>query len=316
MVAISEVIARSGTLRKLDVSENHICGLDPNEEGDYSIVGVTALAEALKATRCLTELVMTGNLLQPEGFRALAPGVAACRTLNTLDVSDNEMAPDLDANHTFLSAKAAKAASPMRKGANAAQQKTISVGMEVDVRYWMDKESKRKESGRWYPAVINLARADGTYDVTYKEGGEKESRVRAEHLMVRWRKGDRAMYFETGKEYSPAIHTLKEAVEALILEERDRDGDVQIKVIGGVLAMADALARNTSLTDVSYAHRRRPCARPRLAPARGAFLCSEALAALTLADTRLLGLARAQGGRQQSRRRPRKGCVRRGADPY
>ena len=251
LIAISHVVATSGVLRTLDVSQNQLVGLDNDSDGTFSAEGVLALSEALKATRCLTDLALRNNLLQPEGFRALAPGVAACRTLRELDVSENEMAPDVHTKCTFLSAKPAPTLPTTTDAHKRTQHTALAVGMAVDARYWMDKESKRKESGRWLPAVIHLVHPeDGSCNVTYLDGG-KESRVRPEHLKVRWQKGDRAMYLDTG-DHDAALHTRTEAAEALVIEESDRGGTVEIKVLSGAIAMAHALAQNTSLTSFSY----------------------------------------------------------------
>ena len=62
-----------------------LCGVNIFGSGDYTAVGIQAIADALRVNASLTSLNLAANMLGPEGAKALAPGIAASASLTSLE---------------------------------------------------------------------------------------------------------------------------------------------------------------------------------------------------------------------------------------
>ena len=78
----------SGSLSKLDISGNRICGLSEYGDGTYDTSGLVALA---KSTGNLKELNVSNNYLKAEGAKVLVPAIEASGALSKLDISSNDI---------------------------------------------------------------------------------------------------------------------------------------------------------------------------------------------------------------------------------
>jgi hypothetical protein len=70
-----------GSLSKLDISGNRICGLDKDGHGTYDTSGFAALAKSIGN---LKELSISSNFLRAEGARILVPALEANGSLSSL----------------------------------------------------------------------------------------------------------------------------------------------------------------------------------------------------------------------------------------
>ena len=81
--------ARHAKLRSLDCSSNKLCGVDENGEGEYTVAGIQAIADALRVNTSLTSLSLSDNNIGDEGAKVLA--AAGVASLTSLNVSDNNI---------------------------------------------------------------------------------------------------------------------------------------------------------------------------------------------------------------------------------
>ena len=59
---MAAMVAITGGLTSLDLSRNHLCGLDPfNGRETYTAEGITAIADALRVNGALTALNLSSN---------------------------------------------------------------------------------------------------------------------------------------------------------------------------------------------------------------------------------------------------------------
>jgi Ran GTPase-activating protein (RanGAP) involved in mRNA processing and transport len=84
----------SGSLSKLDISRNQICGLDERGNGTYDASGLAALA---KSVGNLKELHISSNCLKAEGAEILAPALQDSGSLASLDISNNSIGSEQEA---------------------------------------------------------------------------------------------------------------------------------------------------------------------------------------------------------------------------
>jgi hypothetical protein len=82
---LAPALEANGSLSRLDVSRNHLCGVyideDGDEQGTYDATGLTALAKSISN---LKELSIPGNWLKAEGAKVLARAIEASRPLSKL----------------------------------------------------------------------------------------------------------------------------------------------------------------------------------------------------------------------------------------
>ena len=90
IAGFAEHLNDTGSLSRLDVSENCLCGVftdrSGREEGSYDTSGLIALAKSISN---LKELNISSNLLKAEGARTLAPAIEAMGSLVSLNLAEN-----------------------------------------------------------------------------------------------------------------------------------------------------------------------------------------------------------------------------------
>ena len=59
------------TVSQLNLSENHLCGLDNYGRGIYNAEGIKAIADALRVAGSLTVLILSRNKIEDEGAIAI-----------------------------------------------------------------------------------------------------------------------------------------------------------------------------------------------------------------------------------------------------
>jgi hypothetical protein len=89
---IASDIQDMGSLSRLDVSGNRLCGVYTDQwgskQGKYDATGLTALTKSIGN---LKELNISSNYLKAEGAEVLAPAIDANGALSKLDLSKNEL---------------------------------------------------------------------------------------------------------------------------------------------------------------------------------------------------------------------------------
>jgi Leucine-rich repeat (LRR) protein len=75
-----------GSLSKLDISRNQICGLDEHRNGTYDASGLAALAKSIGN---LKELSISNNFLEAKGAKILVPALKASGSLSSLNLANN-----------------------------------------------------------------------------------------------------------------------------------------------------------------------------------------------------------------------------------
>jgi Leucine-rich repeat (LRR) protein len=88
VIKFAEDMKDMGSLSKLDISGNQICGLNEHGQGTYDASGLAALAKSIGN---LKELNISSNLLKAEGARILAPVIEASGSLASLTISNNRI---------------------------------------------------------------------------------------------------------------------------------------------------------------------------------------------------------------------------------
>jgi len=81
------MVAVTGGLTSLDLSNNQLCGLDRYGHGAYTAEGITAIADALRVNGALTKLSLAQNKLEEEGTKAICDALEQNKTLKELDIS-------------------------------------------------------------------------------------------------------------------------------------------------------------------------------------------------------------------------------------
>eukprot|EP00900_Chrysochromulina_parva_P006654 jgi/Chrpa1/15990/Chrysochromulina_OHIO_Genome00024039-RA len=89
--SVVAMVAVTGGLTKLDLSNNKLCGMDDDGEGTYNAEGITAIADALRVNGGLTKIDLSRNRLGAEGAAALAPALAANGGLTKMSLAKNEL---------------------------------------------------------------------------------------------------------------------------------------------------------------------------------------------------------------------------------
>ena len=86
---------------QLDLSGNHLCGINEYGQGTYTAEGITAIADALRVNGGLTVTNLLGNQLDAESAKMLAEvakqkGISLCgirRDQTTADFSKQNLKP-------------------------------------------------------------------------------------------------------------------------------------------------------------------------------------------------------------------------------
>jgi hypothetical protein len=94
VIKFAGVLQDSGSLSKLDISGNRICGLDERGNGTYDASGLAALTNSIGN---LKELNISNNSLKAEGAKVLVPALEANGPLVSLDISDNNIGNEQEA---------------------------------------------------------------------------------------------------------------------------------------------------------------------------------------------------------------------------
>ena len=91
-----------GSLTSIDLSSNHLCGLNWKGDGQYSTVGITAIADALRVNGWLTSINLSGNDFTNygtdiTGIKQLAAALGVNSSLTECDLSNNNMSKEGEA---------------------------------------------------------------------------------------------------------------------------------------------------------------------------------------------------------------------------
>ena len=76
---------------QLDISNNHLCGLDEFGRGTYSAEGINAIADALRVNASLTSLSMHSNKIGAVGGVAIADALRVNASLTSCNVLKNNL---------------------------------------------------------------------------------------------------------------------------------------------------------------------------------------------------------------------------------
>ena len=88
--AIAHGVGLCKQLTAIDLSDNQVCGIDAEGLGRHTIVGVKALANALGRSN-MVAIKLSGNRLEVDGAKALAPAFGACKTLLRIELEHNNL---------------------------------------------------------------------------------------------------------------------------------------------------------------------------------------------------------------------------------
>ena len=86
--ALARALA-SSVLKRLNLSDNQICGVHMCGSGTYTSVGINALAEVLKVSSSLKSLDLNGNSIRDEGAVAIAQAAQCNDKLESLGLGRN-----------------------------------------------------------------------------------------------------------------------------------------------------------------------------------------------------------------------------------
>jgi hypothetical protein len=83
-------------MMQLNLSGNHLCGLDHQGDGIYTAEGIIVIAEAIQSNKetKLASLNMGANSIGPIGAKSVAAMVAVAGALTRVDVRQNNIAGD------------------------------------------------------------------------------------------------------------------------------------------------------------------------------------------------------------------------------
>ena len=93
--AVAAMVAATGSLTSLDLSNNALCGMATYGGGTYTAEGITAIANALRVNGSLTELSIYGNRVGDEGVGAICEAIQSNKEtkLASLNFGYNGMGP-------------------------------------------------------------------------------------------------------------------------------------------------------------------------------------------------------------------------------
>ena len=87
--AIAQALHASGSLTRLDLSQNSLGVSYVNGKRAASMEGVSVIAQAVGSSSSLTEVNVSYNSIGPMGGKVIADAVASSKTLTQLDISGN-----------------------------------------------------------------------------------------------------------------------------------------------------------------------------------------------------------------------------------
>jgi Ran GTPase-activating protein (RanGAP) involved in mRNA processing and transport len=93
--AVAAMVAVTGGLTSLNLSDNQLCGLDAFGGGTYTAVGITAIADALRVNGGLTALDLSFNNLMDEGVSEVCEAIQNNKEtkLASLNFESNRIGP-------------------------------------------------------------------------------------------------------------------------------------------------------------------------------------------------------------------------------
>jgi Ran GTPase-activating protein (RanGAP) involved in mRNA processing and transport len=81
---------------QLNLSDNHLCGLDRYRDGTYIAEGIIVIADTLRVNGALTKLSLARNNLEEEGTKAICEALEQNMTLKELDISGGSRGSNID----------------------------------------------------------------------------------------------------------------------------------------------------------------------------------------------------------------------------
>ena len=104
LIAIAGALKVNASLQSLSLDKNQLTNVDDNGESfvNWTAEALEELVEALRVCRSLRALSLRANNLGPRGIEVLAPGLAANRSLTSMDVGQNEWCTDIEVKPSTL----------------------------------------------------------------------------------------------------------------------------------------------------------------------------------------------------------------------
>ena len=102
LIAIAEALKVNASLQSLSLDSNQLTNVDGESFVNWTAEALEVLVEALCVCRSLRSLSLRANNLGPRGIEVLAPGLAANRSLTSVDVGNNEWCTDIEVKPSTL----------------------------------------------------------------------------------------------------------------------------------------------------------------------------------------------------------------------